>query len=1063
MKSRRKAVASILTIFMLIFNIQGVLAEGNIGQNKLNMALNKAVTSSGYATNNEYSTDGRIDSNKYTSIEAGSQWIQLDFGENVNISKVKLWHYFDDSRKYKDVIVQISTDASFLTDVKTVFNNDADNSSKQGIGSDSEYMETKDGKEITFTTVSGRYVRLWTNGSSANEWNHLVEVEVYEASSTEPDPSIEVKPVNNTTNLALNKPVTSSGSISDSTFAVDGKIDGSKYSAIEPGPQWIQVDLGANYDITKIKLWHFFKDNRTYKDVIIHISTDAGFSRDVKTVFNNDKDNSAKLGTGIHAEYMETKDGKEIAFSKVIGRYVRVWSNGSTESKWNHIVELEVYGEQSRVTTDNKINIPHDKPITSSGSIKDSSYVVDGLIDSAKFASLESGLQWIQLDLGENFDINAIKLWHYFDDNRIYKDVIVQISTDLKFSKDVKTVFNNDRDNSAKLGIGTDAEYRETKDGKQITFDAVKGRYVRLWSNGSSKNEWNHYIEIQIYRAQSNIFDRSRLISYSSDIALGKGIRASGKITNDKYAVDGNVDSGKYSSIEPGLQWIQVDLGRDYDISLIRFWHNFTDSRTYKDVIVQISSDLNFEFTAKTVFNNDSDNSSGQGMGKDLEYMETDRGKEISMLPKKGRYIRLWSNGNNINGSNDYSEIEVVGTPSEDVQPMIFNSALNKSVKGSSAIDFPAYITDGKLDSGQYATVGRGAQWIIIDLGQMFDITAIDLWHLYEDKRVYKDVIVQLSNDKDFNVKDYDEEDYNGEVFTVFNNDSDNSSIQGVGKDSEYTEDKKGKRVFNGNITARYIRFWSNGNSVDQYNHYSEIAVFGAPTYGETPSSDNSAAGKIITKVPIVMYHSITEKSDNIYQISAKDFDSQLKYLKDNGYTTLTLEQYYELMRKPDNSIKKPILITFDDGWLDNYTIALPILKKYDFKATIFIPSSFVDNPGRVSTEQVRKLIAEGIDIAIHGLNHERMQDYNYYEQYEIIKEAKEKLGKIANKKIDYYAYAYGSFDINTISICERLGFKIGFSSLEGISTNIDNPYAVKRIFLSGEDTLDNFINKISN
>ncbi|MCX5757158.1 MAG: hypothetical protein NTU83_01360 [Candidatus Hydrogenedentes bacterium] len=94
-------------------------------------------------------------------------------------------------------------------------------------------------------------------------------------------------------------------------------------------------------------------------------------------------------------------------------------------------------------------------------------------------------------------------VWHYHSQSRVYRDVVVQISDDKGFVKDVKTVFNNDHDNSAKLGVGSDKEYIETHEGRLIDCRGVKGRYVRLYfrfySNGNTSNDINHLIEVEVF------------------------------------------------------------------------------------------------------------------------------------------------------------------------------------------------------------------------------------------------------------------------------------------------------------------------------------------------------------------------------------------------------------------------------------------------------------------------------------------------------------------------------------------------------------------------------------
>ena len=128
-------------------------------------------------------------------------------------------------------------------------------------------------------------------------------------------------------------------------------------------------------------------------------------------------------------------------------------------------------------------------------------YVVDGdkTADATCMLQLPGGLQWVQLDLGAEHVISALCVWHDQGDERVYKDVIMQISNDEKFASDVTTVFNNDHDNTAKLGKGTDKEYRERNDGRPVDAKLTKGRYVRVYSNGSTSEPVNNYIEIEVF------------------------------------------------------------------------------------------------------------------------------------------------------------------------------------------------------------------------------------------------------------------------------------------------------------------------------------------------------------------------------------------------------------------------------------------------------------------------------------------------------------------------------------------------------------------------------------
>ncbi|MBP1744359.1 MAG: hypothetical protein H6Q58_1337, partial [Firmicutes bacterium] len=130
------------------------------------------------------------------------------------------------------------------------------------------------------------------------------------------------------------------------------------------------------------------------------------------------------------------------------------------------------------------------------------SSITDGSKSTDAFADdypAGGGLQYVQMDLGSYCDLSRIKLWHYYGDGRKYNDVIVRVSNDPAFAANVTTVYNNDRDNSAGFGTGTDAPYAETSAGLTISIDMVNARYVRLYSNGSDKNTSNHYVEAEVY------------------------------------------------------------------------------------------------------------------------------------------------------------------------------------------------------------------------------------------------------------------------------------------------------------------------------------------------------------------------------------------------------------------------------------------------------------------------------------------------------------------------------------------------------------------------------------
>lgn len=119
--------------------------------------------------------------------------------------------------------------------------------------------------------------------------------------------------------------------------------------------------------------------------------------------------------------------------------------------------------------------------------------------DEGAWVELGPGKQWVQIDLEKPASIYAIVVWHYHSQARVYKDVVVQVSDDPDFKKGVTTIFNNDYQNTQGFGEGKDLAYVESYEGKLIDAKGVKGRYVRLYSNGNTTNKLNHYIEVEVF------------------------------------------------------------------------------------------------------------------------------------------------------------------------------------------------------------------------------------------------------------------------------------------------------------------------------------------------------------------------------------------------------------------------------------------------------------------------------------------------------------------------------------------------------------------------------------
>jgi len=138
--------------------------------------------------------------------------------------------------------------------------------------------------------------------------------------------------------------------IGELELITDGDKKGADGSFVELGPdvQNVTVDLGAMNEIYAVVVWHFHKTPRVYFDVVVQLADDAGFKKNVRTIFNNDHDNTSGLGAGKDKNYVETSEGKLVDAKGARARYVRAYSKGNNANDLNHYVELEVYGRPAK-------------------------------------------------------------------------------------------------------------------------------------------------------------------------------------------------------------------------------------------------------------------------------------------------------------------------------------------------------------------------------------------------------------------------------------------------------------------------------------------------------------------------------------------------------------------------------------------------------------------------------------------------------------------------------------------------------------------------------------------
>jgi hypothetical protein len=168
---------------------------------------------------------------------------------------------------------------------------------------------------------------------------------------------------------------------------------------------------------------------------------------------------------------------------------------------------LEPFSDEKRpdfMAPKGVVNLALNKPVTSSDDSPitgELSQVTDGEKSAADDTTLElhKGVQWVQIDLGQPCQISAILIWHDHRYAQAYRSMIVQVADNAEFTENVRTLYNNDFDNTAGLGVGTDKQYFETNQGRLIDAKGATARYVRSYTRGSNGSALNCYNEIEVY------------------------------------------------------------------------------------------------------------------------------------------------------------------------------------------------------------------------------------------------------------------------------------------------------------------------------------------------------------------------------------------------------------------------------------------------------------------------------------------------------------------------------------------------------------------------------------
>lgn len=216
------------------------------------------------------------------------------------------------------------------------------------------------------------------------------------------------------------------------------------------------------------------------------------------------------------------------------------------------------------------------------------------------------------------------------------------------------------------------------------------------------------------------------------------------------------------------------------------------------------------------------------------------------------------------------------------------------------------------------------------------------------------------------------------------------------------------------------------------------------------------------TKVLVLNYHKIDNMNISL-SVLPEDFDEQMKYLYEHGYHTITPDELYDSLEGTGTLPDNPVLITFDDGYRDNYDNAYPILQKYDFKATVFVVTSFLGKyPNYMTWDQAREMDANGISIESHTVDHKSMTDLTDDQLRTELVNSKKKAEQELGHPVDYMAYPTGTYNLHIAQLVKEAGYKAAFTIKYGNVDKASNIYALERVpVFHTENTNKDFIERI--
>lgn len=208
----------------------------------------------------------------------------------------------------------------------------------------------------------------------------------------------------------------------------------------------------------------------------------------------------------------------------------------------------------------------------------------------------------------------------------------------------------------------------------------------------------------------------------------------------------------------------------------------------------------------------------------------------------------------------------------------------------------------------------------------------------------------------------------------------------------------------------------------------------------------STSSGSGNRNIPVLAYHRVGYTTDNL-TVTPERFSNDLASLQERGYCSISLEEFQNFL--DDRNVEmpeKPILITFDDGYLDNFENAYPILRKYGMVGTFFIITDMLWTKERLTPENIVEMSQGGMSFGSHTVTHRALAELDQTAIYDELLNSKAALESVLGKKVDGIAYPRGSYNEAVVNIAKEVGYITGFTVREGICIKESPDFELRRI-----------------